>query len=139
MVRAITEAETCADLTAILPLVEAPTVVVTHADSVLPPGASRYVAELIPNAEFRQLPPSSEAAGLSDWFESAIDEFVRLLTGHRHALPVTRTGSWRRCSSPTSWIRPAMRHGSATSSGGPFTIATTPWCAAMSMAPAGSS
>ena len=85
MVRAITEAETCADLTAILPLVEAPTVVVTHADSVLPPGASRYVAELIPNAEFRQLPPSSEAAGLSDWFESAIDEFVRLLTGHRHA------------------------------------------------------
>ena len=85
MVRAITEAETCADLTAILPLVEAPTVVVTHADSVLPPGASRYVAELIPNAEFRQLPPSSEAAGLGDWFESAIDEFVRLFTGHRHA------------------------------------------------------
>jgi class 3 adenylate cyclase len=85
MVRAITEAATCADLTAILPLVEAPTVVVTHADSVLPTGASRYVAQLIPNAEFRQLPPSSEAAGFGDWFESAIDEFVRLLTGHRHA------------------------------------------------------
>ena len=85
MVRAITEAETSADLTTILPLVEAPTVVVTHADAVLPPGASRYVAELIPNAEFRLLAPSSEATGFGDWFDAAIDEFVRLFTGQRHA------------------------------------------------------
>jgi class 3 adenylate cyclase len=85
MVRAITEAESSADLTTILPLVEAPTVVVTHADAVLPPGASRYVAELIPDAEFRLLAPSSEAAGFGDWFEAAIDEFVHLVTGQRHA------------------------------------------------------
>ena len=138
MVRAITEAETSADLTTILPLVEAPTVVVTHADAVLPPGASRYVAELIPNAEFRLLAPSSEAT-------DSVTGSMRPSTSSSASSPVsdtrrvTRTGSWRRCSSPTSWTRRAMPHGSVTSSGDSCTIATTRWCAAMSTAPAGSS
>jgi class 3 adenylate cyclase len=86
MVRAITEAELSADLTRILPLVEAPTVVVLHADSGMPQGASRYVAQLIPNATFRQLPASSRAAGIEEWVEPVFDEVERLLTGHRRAL-----------------------------------------------------
>jgi class 3 adenylate cyclase len=85
MVRAITEAELCADLTEILPLIAAPTVVVIHADSGLPQGAARYVAELIPNAKFSQLPPSSQATGIGDWSDPVFAELERLVTDHRSA------------------------------------------------------
>jgi class 3 adenylate cyclase/pimeloyl-ACP methyl ester carboxylesterase len=85
MVRAITEAELCADLTEILPLIAAPTVVVLHADSGLPQGAARYVAELIPNAMFSQLPPSSQATGLGDWSDPVFAELERLVTGQQTA------------------------------------------------------
>jgi class 3 adenylate cyclase len=85
MVRVITEAELCADLTEILPLVAAPTVVVLHADSGLPQGAARYVSELMPNATFTQLPPSSEATGLGDWSDPVFAELERLMTGQRIA------------------------------------------------------
>jgi class 3 adenylate cyclase/pimeloyl-ACP methyl ester carboxylesterase len=85
MVRAITEAQLCADLTDILPLVRAPTVVVVHADSTLPPGAVRYVAELIPGAKFCELPPSSQATGIGDWSDPVFHELERLVTG-QHAV-----------------------------------------------------
>ena len=85
MVRAITEAQLCADLTEILPLVAVPTVVVVHADSALPLGAARHVAELIPGAKFAQLPPSSQATGIGDWSDPVFEELERLVTGHRRA------------------------------------------------------
>jgi class 3 adenylate cyclase len=83
MVRAITEAQLCANLTEILPLVAAPTVVVIHADSALPQGAARHVAELIPDAKFIVLPPSSEATGLGDWSDPVFEELERLVAGQR--------------------------------------------------------
>jgi class 3 adenylate cyclase len=85
MVRAITEAARTADLTRVLPLVKAPTVVVIHADTRMPPGAARHVAELIPGAEFRLLPPSGPGMGIADWTDLAFDEVERLVTGHARA------------------------------------------------------
>jgi class 3 adenylate cyclase len=85
MVRAITEAQLCADLTEILPLVSAPTLIAIHADSALPVGAARYVAELIPNATLRELPPSSEATGIGDWSDPMFQELEQLVTGKRPA------------------------------------------------------
>jgi class 3 adenylate cyclase len=85
MARAITEAARRADLTEVLPLVEAPTVVVMHSDTKMPQGAARYVAELIPNATFRALPPSGPGMGIADWTELVFDEAERLLTGQPRA------------------------------------------------------
>ena len=68
MVRAITEAETCADLTAILPLVEAPTVVVTHADSGV---ASGRVA-LCGRAHSQRRVPSASSLQRGGWTQRLV-------------------------------------------------------------------
>ena len=86
MIRAISEAESTADITDILPLIRAPTVVVLAADHPIPVGIARQVAELIPNATFRRAPPSTEAAGLADWVEPAVDAIEQLVTGHSPGL-----------------------------------------------------
>jgi class 3 adenylate cyclase len=52
---------------------------------LLPQGAARYVAELIPNAKFSQLPPSSQATGIGDWSDPVFGELERLVTGQRRA------------------------------------------------------
>jgi class 3 adenylate cyclase len=85
MARAITEAAVRADLTRVLPLVKAPTVVMLHADSTIPQGVARHVADLIPGAQFRELARTGPGMGIADWTGLVFDEVERFVTGHARA------------------------------------------------------
>lgn len=85
MVRAVTQAGWEADLRAVLPLIQAPTLVMANRDGAQALEMARYAASLIPGAQFEELPASTEVAGFGDYFAAALDQVERLMTGHRSA------------------------------------------------------
>lgn len=86
------------DVSDVLPLVQAPTMVLHPRESIFPAAGSREFAELIPGAEFREIDGGSTLVyALENEAMDAIEEFV---TG---SAPSPRpTASSQACCSPTS-------------------------------------
>jgi class 3 adenylate cyclase len=81
-IRAVTQAALEVDLRTVLPLVQAPTVVLMAEDGFQPPAICEHVAELVQHGEFHLLPPSSDAADMSAYWEPVLELLVSLVTGH---------------------------------------------------------
>jgi pimeloyl-ACP methyl ester carboxylesterase/DNA-binding CsgD family transcriptional regulator len=80
-IRARMETAFAADVRAVLPSVRAPTLVVHRADErVMPPAASRHLAELIPDARYVELPGIDHIPWLGD-SEAILDEIEEFMMG----------------------------------------------------------
>lgn len=80
-IRAVLQASTRVDLRATLAMVQAPSIVLRKADGLPSEGMVRQVAELIPDAELRKLPASSEVDSLAAVLRPVADQPERLVTG----------------------------------------------------------
>lgn len=72
------------DIRSVLPTIAVPTLVMHHADSLVPVGGARLTAELIPGARYIELPGRDHLPGAGDpeAIAGAVEEFV---TGTRRA------------------------------------------------------
>ncbi|MFZ2175153.1 MAG: alpha/beta hydrolase, partial [Rhodococcus sp. (in: high G+C Gram-positive bacteria)] len=78
------------DYSQTLPLVQCPLVAVLVADSPMPEGVVRYVAEQAPRGAFVQLPPSPPGAALGEAWRAVIDAVEELATGSHHPADADR-------------------------------------------------
>jgi class 3 adenylate cyclase/pimeloyl-ACP methyl ester carboxylesterase len=81
MVRTQQEVSSTADVRGVLPSVQAPALVLRPAGNTLPEAAVRYVAELLPNASYEELP---ETDSMSEFFSTYLrraEEFMFGATG----------------------------------------------------------
>lgn len=81
MVRAVTQAGWEADMRAVLPTIQAPTLVMANLDGAQALEMARYTATLIPNARFALLPASTEVETVADYFTAAIRQIESLTAG----------------------------------------------------------
>jgi class 3 adenylate cyclase/pimeloyl-ACP methyl ester carboxylesterase len=81
MIRAVGTASWEADVRTVLPAIQAPTLVMVNADGAQPVEISRHAAELIANCRFEVLPPSTEVAGVADYFARAFEHVRKMVTG----------------------------------------------------------
>ncbi len=80
MARALIEAAKQADVSQVLPAIQAPTLVIHRIGDIFPVGGGRYFANRVPGARFVELPGDDHAfwAGES---EAVVDEIQAFLTG----------------------------------------------------------
>jgi class 3 adenylate cyclase len=79
---AVYEAAFTGDVRDVLPLVQAPTLVLRHPEFIVPASVARLVAELIPRATFRELPPSHPAMSVGESVAPVFDHVLEVATGH---------------------------------------------------------
>jgi class 3 adenylate cyclase len=84
MARALIEASMRADVTAVLPTIQAPTLVLHRDGEVFPIAAGRHLARAIPGARFVELAGEDHAFWVGD-VESVLAELEEFLTGVRTA------------------------------------------------------
>jgi class 3 adenylate cyclase len=84
MARALIEASMRADVTAVLPTIQAPTLVLHRNREVFPIAAGRYLARAVPGARFVELAGEDHAFWVGD-VESVLAELEEFLTGMRTA------------------------------------------------------
>lgn len=84
MARALIEASMRADVTAVLPTIQAPTLVLHRVGEVFPVAAGRQLARRIPNARLVELDGDDHAYWVGDT-ESVVAEIEEFLTGVRTA------------------------------------------------------
>jgi pimeloyl-ACP methyl ester carboxylesterase len=82
MALALWEAIQRVDLRDVLPSISVPTLVLHHADSLIPARNGRLIAELIPGARYVELPGRDHLPGAGDP-EAVADEIEEFLTGAR--------------------------------------------------------
>jgi len=82
MARALVEATMRTDVTALLPTIQAPTLVLHRTGDVFPLAGGRYFARGIPGARFVELPGNDHAFWVGD-SEPVLAEIEELLTGTR--------------------------------------------------------
>jgi class 3 adenylate cyclase len=82
MARALIEASMRADVTSVLPTIQAPTLVLHRNSEIFPVGAGRQLARLIPNARLVELEGEDHAFWVGD-IESVLAELEEFLTGMR--------------------------------------------------------
>ncbi|MEO8968980.1 MAG: adenylate/guanylate cyclase domain-containing protein [Solirubrobacteraceae bacterium] len=87
--RAIGEAALAVDVTAALPLIQAPTLVLHRTGDALPVDTGRHMASEIPGARFVELPGVDHAFWLGD-FDPIVDEIEQFLTGSCRVAPTER-------------------------------------------------
>ena len=71
------------DVRAVLPTVRVPTLVVQHADSVIPPAKGRYIAEHIPGAKYVELPGRNWYHQVEPGWRASFQEIAEFLTGQQ--------------------------------------------------------
>jgi class 3 adenylate cyclase len=71
------------DVRAVLPTVRVPTLVVQHADSVIPPAKGKYIAEHIPDAKYVELPGRNWYHQVEPGWRASFQEVAQFLTGHQ--------------------------------------------------------
>ena len=71
------------DVRAVLPTVRVPTLVVQHADSVIPPEKGKYIAEHIPGAKYVELPGRNWYHQVEPGWRASFQEIAEFLTGHQ--------------------------------------------------------
>jgi len=89
MARALIEASMRADVTTVLPTIQAPTLVLHRNGEVFPIAAGRHLARAIPGARFVELAGEDHAFWVGD-VESVLAELEEFLTGVRTAPPPDR-------------------------------------------------
>jgi class 3 adenylate cyclase len=89
MARALIEASMRADVTAILPTIQAPTLVLHRDAEIFPIAAGRQLAQRIPGARLVELTGEDHAFWAGD-IESVLAEIEEFLTGMRTAAPPDR-------------------------------------------------
>ena len=89
MVRALVEAVRRVDVTNIAPVVETPALVLHRVDDFLTVGSSRWVASLMPNGTFVELPGRDHLFWCGDC-DPIVDEIEQFLTGARHSVEPDR-------------------------------------------------
>jgi class 3 adenylate cyclase len=90
MARALVDHLQVIDVRALLPTIQAPTLVLhREGDRVAPAWAGEFLAEEIPGAEFRALPGEDHAFWFGD-FDAILDEIEQFLTGTRQATAAER-------------------------------------------------
>jgi class 3 adenylate cyclase len=89
MARALIEASMRADVTSVLPTIQAPTLVLHRNREIFPIGAGRQLARLIPAARFVELDGEDHAFWAGD-VESILAELEEFLTGMRTPEPDER-------------------------------------------------
>jgi class 3 adenylate cyclase/pimeloyl-ACP methyl ester carboxylesterase len=76
MIRTIHQATVAADLREVLPLVQARALVLRTSGHTLPAGVMRYVADLLPNADYRELPETDNMADFLGSYRLQVEQFV---------------------------------------------------------------
>ncbi len=71
------------DVRAVLPAVRVPTLVVHHADSVIPPAKGEYIAEHIPDAKYVEVPGRNWYHQVEPGWRVSFQEIAEFLTGHQ--------------------------------------------------------
>ena len=122
VLRLVTES----DMRAILPTIRVPTLVLQHADDTLiPPAGGKYVADHIPGAKYVELPGRNAFHFVEPWRARPSRRFPSSSPAIRPKWPTI--GCSPPCCSPTSWTRRAALQRSATVTGMPCLMRTTPW------------
>ncbi len=71
------------DIRAVLPVIQAPTLVVHRTDDALPIGGAKYLADHVADARFVELPGEDHWPWMGD-SDAVVDEVEEFLTGERH-------------------------------------------------------
>src|SRR6516225_4469519 len=71
------------DVRAVLPTVRVPTLVLHHADCVVPPAKGKYIAEQIPGAKYVELPGRNWYHMVEPGWRASFQEIARFLTGQQ--------------------------------------------------------
>jgi pimeloyl-ACP methyl ester carboxylesterase len=113
------------DVRPVLPLIQAPTLVLHRRDyQFLSIEHGRFLAEHLPEAKLVEL-PGADGTLVWETPELALDLIEEFLTGVRR--PVEPPASWPRCCLPTSSAPPNGPAGSETGAGGSYWTSTTSW------------
>jgi hypothetical protein len=111
------------DVRALLPAVRVPTLVVHHTeDPIILPEGGRYIANHISGAKYVELPGRNMFHWVEPWRPS-FQEIAEFLTGHQAEVADDRVLA---TFFTTSWTRRAGQRRSATVTGMPCSMRTTP-------------
>ena len=117
------------DVEHVLPLIQAPTLVMHYVDDKVEPiETGRYIADHIPGAVLAELPGADHSMG----DVAVVDQFLASLRAEEQ----TSTGSWPQSCSPTSSTPPPLPPSLATTHGANSSSATMPPCVRCSAATA---
>jgi class 3 adenylate cyclase len=76
MIRTIHQATVAADVSEFLPLVQARALVLRTSGHTLPEGVMWYVADLLPNADYRELPETDNMADFLGSYRMQVEQFM---------------------------------------------------------------